>query len=414
MANAFPKDVVVAWQESIEKFDSDNIVAKKTDVRRSSGDTQFRGNFREWIPQSMISTTVDGLDITAELGRDVTELAVPFDIDTIPNVPFTLDAQEMNDPAMLRKKLNSAMDALSARLNRDVVNKIVNTGAQTVTQAGALAGYDDVAAAEEMLLRQDISSTMAKTLAMNMRDYRTAAGDLASRTLDNSKSLGAFERSFIGDVAGFDSFRTSFMPSLALAAGAATATGAQSHVPVANATTNGTTVPIDNRFFNLVVSSSAGMKTGDRFTAGVNEVSLINKVDTGELRTFTVTGVVDGTNITISPAPIDFAGATQAEVEYGNVSGPIANAQALTFLNTTTAQVNCFWEEDSIAINAGNLAVEDLGGVNTMTDTTDSGVKLVIANSGVLGSFTNQYRLTGFWGVTNKDPLKNGILLANQ
>ena len=97
MANAFPKDVVVAWQESIEKFDSDNIVARNCDVNRSPGEQQFHSNFREWKPVSMISRTVDGLDITAELGKSVTELAVPFDIDTIPNVPFTLDAKELND-----------------------------------------------------------------------------------------------------------------------------------------------------------------------------------------------------------------------------------------------------------------------------------------------------------------------------
>jgi hypothetical protein len=49
-----------------------------------------------------------------------------------------------------------------------------------------------------------------------------------------------------------------------------------------------------------------------------------------------------------------------------------------------------------------------------MRDVTDSGIQLIIANEGDLGSFTSRYRITGFWGITNKDPMKNGIILANQ
>ena len=132
----------------IYDFDSDNIVARNCEVNRTAGEQQFQSNYREWKPVSMISRTVDGLDITAELGKSVTELAVPFDIDTIPNVPFTLDAKELNDPRMLRKKINSAVDQLSARLNRDVVNTILRTSGQTVSIAGAMATYNDVAKAE--------------------------------------------------------------------------------------------------------------------------------------------------------------------------------------------------------------------------------------------------------------------------
>ena len=231
MSNAFPKDVVVAWQESIEKFDSDNIVAKNCKVERSGGEEQFNSAFRTWKPQSMISRTVDGLDITAELGKSVTELAVPFDIDIIPNVPFTLNAKEMNDPRMLRKKINSAVDQMGARLNRDVVNVIKNQAGQTVTQAGALNTYNDIAAAESALIRQDVSQTTMKTMALNIPDYNTVSGNLAARETLGSKALGAYERSLIGDVASFDTFRTSFMPRVSAAAGTAvTAGGDQSHI----------------------------------------------------------------------------------------------------------------------------------------------------------------------------------------
>ena len=218
MANAFPKSVMVEFDQQVEAFEPDNIVARNSEVRDRAAAGQFQTNFREWEPVSMISTTVDGLDISASLATDVTELSIPYDIDTIPNVPFTLNAQELNDPSALRKKIRSAFQALSARLNRDVVNKIKTEGGITVTQSGALQTYDDVAAAEVAMLRRDVGSEVMRSMALNMTDYRTAAGDLASRETLGDKALSAYERSRIGMVAGFDAFRTSFMPNIAAAA----------------------------------------------------------------------------------------------------------------------------------------------------------------------------------------------------
>lgn len=411
----FPKNVVVAFQESIEEFDSDNIVAKNTDVRPSDGLKNFRTNQREWVPQAMISQTVDGIDITSELGRSITELSVPFDINIIPNVPFTLDSFELNDASIVRKKISSGVQALSARLNREVVKVILNSAGQTVVQSGALSTYNDIAAAESALTRQDVSLTSLKTLTLNIQDYNTVAGDLAKRDDMGNKVLSAYERSLVGNVANFDTFKTSFMPTLTAALGTATVNGAQSSVPVASTDdADGNPTNVDNRFFNLVVSSTTDMKAGDRFTAGVKEVSLINKALTGELRTFTIRQVVSGTTIEISPAPVAFDQASLEEQEYANVDTQLANSAPLVFINTVDRPINAFWENDSIAINSGKLAVNDLDGISVMTETTDSGVMIVIASDGVLGNFTNQYRMTMFFGITNKDPMKNGIILPNQ
>lgn len=413
----FPKEVIVAFNDAVAGFDSDNIVAKQTGRTRPGNEQQFRSAFTEWRVVDMISRTVDGLDITSELGRALTELSVPFDIDTIPNVPFTLNAQELNDPSEVTKKIRSAVQALSARLNRDVFNTILFEAGITVTQAGALAKYEDVAAYEDALLRQDILAETMKTLVLNLKDHRTVAGNLADRQNMGNKVLSAYEKSLVSMSAGFDIFRTSYTPLLTAAApaGAVTVNGAQSHVPAGSTTVNGRPVNIDNRFFNLTVNDTTGLKAGDRFTVdGVEEVSLINKELTGELRTFTVRQVVDGTTLQISPAPVALTGATLAEQEYANVNDVLANGAALTFLNIVDAKVNAFWENDNISVNVGNLAVEGLAGVNVMTDVTDSGVQLIIANEGKVGNLTNQYRVTGFWGTTMKEPMKAGIGLANQ
>ena len=65
MAGGFPKEVIVAFEELIQGFDSDNIVARQTTVRRTPGTQQFRTAFREWVPVPMISITFSGIDQTA-------------------------------------------------------------------------------------------------------------------------------------------------------------------------------------------------------------------------------------------------------------------------------------------------------------------------------------------------------------
>ncbi len=416
MSNAFPKSVVVEFNNQVEGFEPDNIMARQSMVRDRSGEEQFQSNFREWQTIEMISTTVDGLDISASLNKDVTELAIPYDIDTIANVPFTLNAQELNSPVMLRNKIDSAFKALSARVNRDVANKVKLEGGITVVQSGALQTYNDIAAAEVAMLRRDVAPETMKSMVMNMSDYRTVSGNLAGRETLTPKALTAYEKSAIGEIAGFETFRTNFAPNIAAAGGGATTVdGAQSLVPAPNqVTASGNTENLDNRFMNLTVDNSAGIVAGDRFTAGVNEVSLINKEDTGNLQTFTVTEVVDGTTITISPAPISVVGSTQAEKEYGNVTGPLADTQALTWLNIAAAPLNAFWENDMICLNAGSLNVDSMAGLSVMKDSTDSGIQIILASEGDLGTFTGRYRLTAFYGVTVKDPLRCGVLLANQ
>lgn len=413
--NAFPKSVVVEFNKQVEGFEPDNIMAKQTMIRNRGGEEQFQSNFREWQTNEMISNTVDGLDISAFLATDVNELAIPYDINTIANVPFTLSALELNSPALLNNKINSAFIALSARVNRAVANKIKVEGGITVVQAGALQTYDDIAAAEVAILRRDAEESALRSMIMNMKDYRTASGNLAARQTLTPKALTAYEKSAIGDVAGFETFRTSFAPRITAAAGTAAVDGAQSLIPTANIPgTDGNLENVDNRFMNLVVDDTTLMVAGDRFTAGVFEVSLINKEVQDELQVFTVKEVVDGTNIVISPAPVNVNGATDAEKQYGNVDAQLADAEPLVFVNTASTQINAFWQNDMISLNAGSLAVDMLPGMSVMRDVTDSGIQIILASQGDLGTFTGKFRLTAFFGVTVRDPMRCGVLLANQ
>lgn len=420
------KVVIRVLGEELERFEADNICLRQTEVRRMGGQMGHRSEFTEWMDAPYISTTVDGLDMTGNF-NEITGLAVPHRVNVYANVPFRLTNTDTLDAAELTRKMRSAMQAIDNRINRAVANAVNIQGSQVVTNAAALSGFQDVADVETLLIEQDVNQMTAKTMILNPADYNRMANNLqiASRTINpNSISETAYEKARIAEIANFDTFKTSFTPTKAAAAGGGiTVTGAQSYVPVGHTLdAEGNPTNVDNRRMNLVVSATAGVVAGDKFTiAGVNAVSLQNKNDTGNLRTFTVVEVVDGTNLTISPPIINAnaVGATtaaQAQRDYGNCNAGAAGGAAIVFLNTADAQTNIFWENEAIAINVAPVvgSEEMLGGLILMNETTELGLNVVVAKQGDINDLSTEWRVTTFFGVTVRDPMKCGVLLGSQ
>jgi hypothetical protein len=109
------------------------------------------------------------------------------------------------------------------------------------------------------------------------------------------------------------------------------------------------------------------------------------------------------------------AGGSDAETDYANVDRPTINAEALTWLNDVAAQTNPFFMNDSIEVFGGNLAFgDDMAGVATMRQMTDSGIEIIFAKQGNVKTGKVTYRLTTFYGVTNLNPEMNGILIGGQ
>ena len=322
--------------------------------------------------------------------------------------------------------MRSGMQAIDNRIKRAVANIVVNQGAQYVGRTAALSGFADIAAVDALLCSQDVSATTEKTMILNPTDYNNMAADLAARQTvrKGDISTNAYERALISEIAAMKVFKTSFAPVKAAAAGGAiTVTGAQSYTPQGSIIdAQGDPANVDNRSMNLTVSATANVVPGDKLTiAGVNAVSIQNKNDTGALRTFTVKSVVDGTTLEISPPIIDATavGATtaaQAQRDYGNCTDVAAGGAAITFVNYDTAISNLFWENDSICINTAPVvgSEETLGGMILMNETTDLGLNVVIAKQGDINDLSTEWRMTTFFGVTNRDPMKNGILLGGQ
>ena len=417
MANAFAKEEIVLFEKTLEAFEADNVVAKRANMFSQQGQNMQRSNDQVWRPVPQISTVVNGLDITG-LDQDVNQLVVPANLDTIANVPFTLDALQMRDENYMQDKAKSAAQTLSADINKAIATVVLQQGSLVQVQAGNtgtnLTGYDDISLVDALMVENEVTGG-SKTMVLSARDNARMGSNLAQRTL-MSRSEEALDTTRIGPIANFNTFSTSFAPTLTAAAGAATVTGVQRYVPASTVPTATGTNNVDNRSMALTISSSASMKAGDKFTlAGINAVSHISKNDTLQPKTFTITAINNATSIQISPPIIVGDGSSDVEDQYANCTAATTGGSSMVFLNTVGTAANIFFRDNSIEIFSGRLAFNaDMAGVATMRMTTDSGLEVLFAKQGNMAKGTASYRLTTFYGVTNLNPEMNGVLLGAQ
>ena len=311
MANAFNKQETVMFEQVLEKFDADNMTAKNCAVFRPGAELTERSNDTIWRPVPYISTTVQGRTVSDSDFTDLTQLAVPAKADITENILWNLNAWELRDPLQRERKIDSAVQQLSAVVNRSIANVVALQGSLVTTSASAASSYDDIAEAEVRMINEECDMALDRCYIANANDYKGLAGNLAGRQTMEGKPNMAYERSYVGMIAGYDTYRTSFQPTLAASAGSTTTTSAQSYVPLATQTNavNGGESNVDNRFFDLAVTDSSSFAVGDVITiSGTNAVGMINKEDLSELRTFRVTDIPDGTTLEITPPPINVTG----------------------------------------------------------------------------------------------------------
>lgn len=168
--------------------------------------------------------------------------------------------------------------------------------------------FADIANADTLMNESGIPMG-DRFLALSSRDYAGLANDLgkASRSLDNLKSLTAYEKSYVGMVSGFDTHKLDYNKRGTAAAGGASITIAttsttNNYIPKATSTNVGGQINVDNRTQSVTVSSTTSVAVGDSFTiAGVQNVHPITKEATGQLKTFRVISVTDSTHMVISP-----------------------------------------------------------------------------------------------------------------
>ena len=414
MANAFSKEERVAFDDILEGFNDALTISKNVVKFGTNGEMMERASdvISRPVPYILNSQTrTVGSAVTAQ---DATQLKVPSSLTESPNVTWTLNALELRDALQEGRLGKSAYQRLASDINSKVRDVASLEGTLVVPISGASGSYDDIASAEALILEQGMEG-YERCLALTARDYNGLAKDLsvATRTLDNSKSLNAYERSYVGEVAGFKTLKIDAGKQITAAAAGGSITVATNGAQVQYAPTS----TVDNRTQSVTFSSTTSMVAGDCFTvAGLNAVHHITKDDTNQLKTFRVESVTSGTVAVISPPMIGANSTpTASETAYKNIEVDSTSATAaVVWLNANAASANPFWCKESIELMPGRYSIPTDQGVDILRGTTDQGIEVVMGKSFSNSTFVSTYTLDVFYGVTNLNPEMNGIILFGQ
>jgi hypothetical protein len=422
MANNFSKEERVAFENILEGFQDALVLSRQVSVYNTDSTMMERTNNTIWRPQPYIAQSFSGTDMTSNF-KDFTQLAVPATIGFSKSVPWRMTALELRDALQENRLGNAAKQKLASDINVAVMNVASNQGTLVVSRGSAATGFDDVAQIEAIMNEQGVQD-FERCLALSTRDYNGMASNLAARqNLVASKTITAYEKSRIGMVGSFDTYKLDYANRLTPALGVSvTINGAnQWYTPRATSTAStGEVSNVDNRYQNLNITVGSGtVKVGDAFTiTGVYAVHHITKASTGQLKTFRVTAIVSGSGgtgtVQISPPIISGGGGTDAELEYQNVTTTPASGAAITFLNTVTANINPFWQKDAIELLPGRYVIPPDAGVAVMRASTDQGIEIVMQKFYDINTMVTKYRLDCFFGVVNKQPEMTGIMLFSQ
>lgn len=429
MANSFSKEERVAFENILEGFNDALVMSRNVSVYNTDGSMMERTNDVIWRPQPYIATSINGAprtDISAQF-IDFTQLSVPATLGFNKTVPFALDALELRDQLQEGRLGDSAKQKLASDINVAIMNVAAAQSTLVVTRSGSAGGYSDVAECDAVFNEQGVQM-FDRYLALSSRSYNGMASDLAGRQTMTGKPTTAYERSFVGEVAGFQTYKMDYANRIlgnTTPVGDITINGAnQYYTPRATSTAGtGETANVDNRYQSLNITLAAGavVRVGDCFKlAGVNALHHITKGDTGQAKTFRIISITSGggtagnNTVVISPPIISAQGGTDAELQYKNVSATPANGSTVTILNVDAADINVFWQKDALEILPGRYAIPANAGVDVMRGTTDQGIELVMQKFYDINTAITKYRMDTFFGVVNKQPEMSGIMLFNQ
>jgi hypothetical protein len=421
MANSFSKEERVAFENLLEGFQDALVLSRNVSIYNTDQTMMERTNNTIWRPQPYVSRSYSGTDMTSNF-TDYTQLSVPATIGFNQSVPWIMTATELRDALQESRLGDAAKQKLASDINVAVLNVASAQGTLVVKRVSAASGFDDVAQCEAVFNEQGVND-FDRYLALSTRDYNGMASNLAGRQTLQGKTLTAYDRAFIGQVASFGTYKLDYANRIAAAAGSGitidtrdSAVNYQVPKAVTSSPTTAERLNVDNRFQTVTVSSTTGVAAGDCFTiAAVNAVHHITKGDTGQLKTFRVISVTDSTHMVISPGIVSNQVASAAGSEYQNcvVNTKAANS-AIVWLNTAAAPINCFWQKDAIEILPGRYAVPSDAGANVMRASTDQGIELVMQKQYDINTMKTRYRLDTIFGVVNKQPEMSGIILFGQ
>lgn len=412
------KAITVFYDKAMEVMNSNNLMAQMVDVYNVPSAVMQNTSNIFWRPVEQHAPIKDGWTVTA---GNVIEQYYPSQLSDPRNDYFALRADDFRDERFLERRAMAAAKKLSADQNKRIATTVATTGSLFYRNAAAEGGFQFIANADRILTERQASGSMGTSFFLNPRDNNRIAADLAERGTLSGRPEGAYASAMVGrDVAGFDVYKTNFQSTLAGGESPAgiTVTTAISDKPV------GQTGNVNQDYresSDITLSDSSALNVGDIITFGtgdteVHSVGLLDKTLTGEAMTFRIVEKAEaGNTIKVYPRPIALndKALNAEEVAYANIENPIAAAVTVQRLNTDAATItNTFWANDSVELISGDVPFEmfsELDGFKVVSETLDSGVKLYMAYQGDIGTMNLNVRLFTWYGVTNRDPSRNGV-----
>lgn len=422
MVNSFSKEERVAFEQMLEGFTDGLIMSRNVNTYGTNGQLMERTNDTIWRPQPYIGLLQDRVVGTPVVARNRVQLAVPSRLGFRKNDTFELDAEEMRDALQEGRLAESSAFKLASAINSAVLDVATQQATLVVTRTTAAGSYDDVALCDTIMNEQGVQQDQ-RYLALNTRDYNGMAGNLAGRqNLIAGKTLTAYERSQVGMVASFDTYKLDVGRRIVAASGGGSITvdtrtsAAQYWVPKATSTAStGEVGNVDNRYQTITLSSNTNVRAGDCFTVGgIEAVHQITKEGTGQPKTYRVISVGASNTVIISPPIISAQGGTDQENEYKNCIVTPAASAPVTFLNVDATGYNVFWRKPAIELLPGRYAVPGDQGVAVMRASTDQGIEVVMSKRFDNSTFKTFYTVDVLFGVVMTAPEMAGVLLFNQ
>jgi hypothetical protein len=421
MPNGFSKEEVVAFEDVLAGFEDALVMSKLVNVYRPGDTTMERTNDVIWRPQPYIASSQNRVVGTPVNSRDMTQLSVPSTLGFAKNVTFSLDAKELRDALQENRLGASASQRLASDINTAINSTAAVFGGVVVTRTTAAGTFDDVALCDTTFNERGVPME-DRHMVFNTRDYNGMAGNLAARQNVVGKVQTAYDKAYIGPVAGFSAYKSDTQFRLAATAVTSARTistlpaALNYYVPVATTTGVTGTTNVDNRFQTITVSSNANFAPGDAFTvANVNTVHAVTKQDTGQPFTMRVVSVGAGNTLVVTPPMITAQGGSDAELQYQNCTVVATSATAaITMMNFDAAGCNVFWHKPAIELIAGRYAVPDNSGAAVMRSTTDQGIELVMTKWFDTATFKTRFTFDTLFGTNVLNTEMAGILLFSQ
>lgn len=420
--------VTYALDEIINTVENITPMASKVTKYTPPAESMQRSGNTVWMPVEQEAPTQTGWDLTNK-ATNILELSVKCNMGDPDNDFFQLRADDLRDERSYRRRINASAKKLANNIESAIAKQAAEMASLVIYDAGQIgpsgtSGWDFISDAEQIMFARELNRDMGVSYFLNSKDYRKAGrslvdGDIFGRIPEEAYRNGTIQK----QVAGFDEvLRSPKLPTIAKnTATGVTVTGAQKFKPQAYTTdADGNNENVDNRVASVVVSSTTGFKRGDKISfTGVKFLSQMAKNVLTDDATFSVTRVIDGTHLEITPKPIALDDATLAAEEkaYANVNTSLANAMTIKILNIADAVSNVFWADDSIRLLSQPIPVtHDLfAGMKTQSFSIDGiGVNGIFATQGDISTLSGKCRIAVWYSACAVRPEAIGVGLTGQ